>query len=239
LTIKNPNGEKLQDTISQILSGWGLFMKQRRIERVVAGYWRTLEVTFKKSRDEYHPHIHAILMVDKSYFKGADYMDTKYWSEIWGRVIRVDYSPVCFVKRLSPSQARNEVSEVTKQQVVRSKSDREIEHNLSDIERVTSTEIARVAKYTYKNESVVKRSKVETDRIVSVLSTALKARRLCCFGGIMKEIAKRLKVKLEDGDLINIDEESIRPDVEMIILRYQWSVGIKNYVCVCCEEITQ
>lgn len=52
-------------------------------------------------------------------------------------------------------------------------------------------------------------------------------------GSTFTEIHKELNLDdSEDGDLTNTDNEDLREDLTNIILRYQWNIGIKNYVLV-------
>lgn len=55
----------------------------------------------------------------------------------------------------------------------------------------------------------------------------------CCTQNIKIENNKKLNLDdAEDGDLTNTDNEDLREDLTNIILRYQWNIGIKNYVLV-------
>lgn len=62
---------------------------------------------------------------------------------------------------------------------------------------------------------------------------ALHRKRLTSFGFVFKEIHKKLNLdNAEDGDLTNTDNEELREDLTDVILKYQWNIGIKNYVLV-------
>lgn len=68
---------------------------------------------------------------------------------------------------------------------------------------------------------------------MKTLDRALHRKRLTGFGFIFKEVHKELNLDdTEEGDLTNTDNEDLRKDLTNIILRYQWNIGIKNYVLV-------
>ena len=48
-------------------------------------WFRSLEVTYNKDRDDYHPHFHALLMVPHHYFykdRGL-YIPHEKWLDLW------------------------------------------------------------------------------------------------------------------------------------------------------------
>ena len=65
------------------------------------------------------------------------------------------------------------------------------------------------------------------------MNDSLKNRRLIAFGGEFKKVHKLLNLNdIEEDDLINTDNEteSIRDDVETIIEKYKWHIGINQYI---------
>ena len=74
-----------------------------------------------------------------------------------------------------------------------------------------------------------------TDNNILVLHNALKNKRLITFGGIMKELHKKLNLEdldKDDIDLLNIDVDDDDNILNYIILKYKWNVGISNYKLV-------
>jgi len=165
---------------------------------VVVGWFRALEVTYNE--DTFHPHIHAILLVDKGYFKGKDYMHTTDWVQLWRMSVGLDYDPICDIRKVKANKGKHKA-------------------------------VAEVAKYTLKDSEYLTRDNNElTDRLVSVLGDSLRSRRLYAFGGELKKIAKEINAERPDeGDLIHIDDESIREDIAMVMEVYQWNFGLGNY----------
>lgn len=91
--------------------------------------------------------------------------------------------------------------------------------------------LAEVSKYAVKDTDYISDDIHTMDDVVSILSVALKGRRLYAFGGILRNIARDVDVDVQDdGDLIHI--EDVRDDVIVAVARFNWSIGYKNYVFV-------
>ena len=70
-----------------------------------------------------------------------------------------------------------------------------------------------------------------TDDAVYILDKALAHRRLTAFGGILKKYHKKLNLDdMEDGDLVNTDNEELREDIDYILETYHWNVGYQQYL---------
>jgi len=201
LTVRNCEGDKLMNTLDMMFYGWGLLRKHRKIKRIAHGWFRALEVTYNRKDDTYHPHFHAILLVDKSYFKGKDYMQTADWVQMWRTACALDYDPICDIRKIKASKGKYKA-------------------------------VAEIAKYTVKDSDYLHEDNDElTDRLVGVLSSALRGRRLYGFGGVMQTIAKELGMeKPGEGDLVHIDDDAIREDVANLIEVYNWSFGVADYI---------
>lgn len=207
LTVKNCYGEDLKDTLDLMTSAFNKMNQRKPFKQVVKGYFRALEVTYNKTDDSYHPHFHMILAVDKSYFTQARiYLSQKDWTDLWQSALQVDYTPIVDVRKLKKNKGK---------------------------------EVAEVAKYTVKpDDYLIKDDKGDvkediTDEVVKTLDKALHRKRLIAFGFIFKDIHKELNLDdAEDGNLVDTENDELREDLTDTILRYQWNIGIKNYVLV-------
>jgi len=200
LTIRNCIGDDLPFTLDMLFKGWYQITKHRKIKRIVKGWFRALEVTYNKESNTFHPHIHAILIFDKSYFKSKDYMETVEWVQMWRTALKLDYNPVCDIRRIKNEKGKYKA-------------------------------VAEVAKYTLKDTDFVRDDNALTDKLIEVLSTSLRGRRLFAFGGLLKQIAKQIGIEeLAEGDLVHIDEENFREDVATVLEIYRWNFGLVNYV---------
>ncbi len=198
LTVRNCTSADLSTTLDTVFEGWNRLTHNDRMKRIFKGWFRALEVTYNKEADTFHPHIHAILMVDKGYFKGKDYMTTVEWVKAWRKACRLSYDPVCDIRKVKGG----------------------------------SKAIKEVSKYTVKDSDFISEDKALTDKLVDTLSKALRNRRLYAFGGLLKEIAKRLGAdRPDEGDLVHIDEDGeLRNDVGQMIVVYRWNMGLANYI---------
>jgi plasmid rolling circle replication initiator protein Rep len=116
LTLRNVSGSKLSETLDMVFDGWKrLGTAHTRFRHIVSGWFRALEVTYNVKSDTFHPHIHAILLVDKDYFKRSSkkYITTAQWVQMWRRALRLNYDPVCNIQRVKGREALNEVSKYT------------------------------------------------------------------------------------------------------------------------------
>ena len=230
MTVKNCTGEELSATLDEMFGGFHTFTTHRKSKRLIQGWFRALEVTcnpdeyvtekgYKKRKkfydrngigvgdpnpvyETYHPHMHLVILVDKSYFsKGnKDYMTAEDWSRLWKISLKLDYDPVCDIRK---TQKTGE----------------------------GKVKVAEVAKYTLKDtEFIVKGEPDKTDKMVKDLSVALKGRRLTAYGGIMKKIHKELNLADNDENLVNItDEITVRDDLSSMVEIYDWSFGMLDY----------
>ncbi len=212
LTVKNCYGEDLRDTLDLMTKAFNTMTRRKAFKQAVNGYFRSLEITYNKENDTYHPHFHMILAVDNSYFtQSRIYLSQNDWTELWKSCLKVDYTPIVDVRRIKENKEK-------------------------DFGKV----VAETAKYTVKPEDFLIRDEKGnikenlTDEVVKTLDEALHRKRLTAFGFIFKEVHKELNLDdTEEGDLTNTDnEDELRNDLTDIILRYQWNIGIKNYVLV-------
>ena len=165
LTLKNCTGADLSATLDTVFKGWKNVVDHRKIRKIVQGWFRALEVTYNKEDDTFHPHIHAIILVDKSYFKkdNKDYMQTTDWVQLWRTALKLDYDPVCDIRKFKGGKGKYKA-------------------------------VAEVAKYTLKDSDFIFDNSELTDKLVEVLNTSLRGRRLFAFGGVLKQIAKQIGI---------------------------------------------
>lgn len=113
VTVKNCSGDNLSDTITQVGEGFHRLMKYKEVKKVCRGFYKGMEVTHNIEDDTFHPHIHAILAVNKSYFTSRDYIKQARWVELWQRAAQLDYTPIVDVRKLKGT-AEKAVAEVAK-----------------------------------------------------------------------------------------------------------------------------
>ena len=95
--------------------------------------------------------------------------------------------------------------------------------------------VAEVSKYAVKPGEWVNLDDADgTDERVGLLAVELKGRRLTAFGGVMKEARAALKQEdAETADLVHTGEDAeVRGDLLVALDRFEWQVGVTNYVHV-------
>lgn len=83
LTLPNVPGRDLKDTIKLLNKGWSRFFHRRRVQCAFRGYFKDIEITYNPKDDTYHPHIHLLVDVNKSYFDSKDYISFELLQTLW------------------------------------------------------------------------------------------------------------------------------------------------------------
>lgn len=81
LTVPSPRDGHLRETLQRLTKSFGSLMRSPRLRGVVGGYARTVEIT--RTARGWHPHIHALLRVEESYFRSALYVSQEEWLNLW------------------------------------------------------------------------------------------------------------------------------------------------------------
>lgn len=205
LTIRNTSAEKLSKAIDELQAGFRNLIRSPTMKKAIKGTFKALEITYhpENLRDvEYHPHLHVICAVNKSYFKSRDYISHEKLVELFQKACKLDYKPSVRIEKVKPE-----------------KTQKKGEINLKKA-------VCEVTKYTVKTSEITTGCFDEIDRAVKTYSRALASRRVCAFSGIFKEVARELELDdLNDGDLVNTDNEKVRTDIGYLIVSYKWQVG--------------
>ena len=115
LTAPNVKGEELDDEIKHYNQSFQRLMQRKEVKNAVRGYVRKLEVTYNKERDDYHPHFHVILAVNKSYFTDTKaYIARDRWLELWQKSTKNNLITQVDVRKVKATDNKKEVSEIAK-----------------------------------------------------------------------------------------------------------------------------
>lgn len=129
LTLKNCRACDLSATLDGIFDGWNRFSQVKRVKQAVKGFYRGLEITHDTDEyltreriainpgyyrrrglragdrnpnfDTYHPHIHCVFVVNKSYFRSRYYISRNDYADLWRQSLRVDYTPQVDVRKVN------------------------------------------------------------------------------------------------------------------------------------------
>lgn len=222
-TVRNVEGPDLAAAIDTIHKGLNNMAKCTRWRGAVAGWLRATEVTHNTdprsaSYDTYHPHMHMLLCVPSSYFSGRGYITQRGWADLWAHYIKADYTPIVDVRPIKPQDGTR----------------------LSDLPAgeqaaAMGKACAEVSKYAAKPSDYIVPSDMDMSMsAVQLLDAVLNKRRMTAWGGILKDIAKRLQLDdPETGDLVHIDESASADQTAEEIghyVAYNWALGARDYV---------
>lgn len=193
LTAPSVSGEDLRDQIDKFNKAVHLLFRRRNVERVVKGYIRKLEVTTDQEKfvtDElyerkkayydmrgikvgdanrtyntYHPHMHIIIVVNKSYFNSRDFISQAEWLRMWCECM-----------------GDKSITQVEAKKVSSSKSAKSGETG-------SSNAALEIAKYAAKGIDLY-----HSETVFDIFYRALKGRQIIVYSGMMKDYAKKYKV---------------------------------------------
>lgn len=209
LTIENCEGDKLREALDLLTAAWRKLTKRRPFDRAIKGWFRAIEITRNRSKDTYHPHIHAVLVVEDSYFCKASglYITQAEWVTMWQESLRVDYRPLVSIER---AKARNGKGKAM----------------------AAAMEASKYA--TKSNEYLsAKLPKAEAARVAAVYTQALARKRMTALGGWMLEASQALELDVEeDSDLVHVDgvEGELTDANAELLEAYTWHFGVGDHI---------
>jgi len=114
LTAPNVPEDELETEIKTYNHAFQKLMQRKEVKTVVKGYVRKLEVTYNAERDDYHPHFHVLIAVNKSYFNDKKYYVSRdRWLDLWQQVTDNPLITQVDVRKVREN-SNKEVSEVAK-----------------------------------------------------------------------------------------------------------------------------
>lgn len=101
LTIKNCIYKELEKQLNIILDGFAKLRHKRKIQRVWKGICRSVELTYNKETNTYHPHMHLLIAVDGDYFTNSEkYITQEELTIYWEDIIKEDYKPIVDIRKV-------------------------------------------------------------------------------------------------------------------------------------------
>lgn len=212
VTVPNCSGEDLDSVCDRILKSFTRMTRRKELKSILKGYFRSLEVTFNhksysKSFMTFHPHLHAILAVPKSYFKKF-YIKQSDWLRMWQQSYGDDSIQFVNIKKVNAADA--ELSEC------------------ADIVSIALHKaIAETGKYSVKaSDYLFGNDDDMTDFAVKHISRALYHKQLFAFGGIFEEASRALNledVMSDKSDLLHINaDDVINKELAYYLVKFHW-----------------
>ena len=113
LTAPNVKSENLNDEIKKYNLSFKKLTKRKEFMKISKGYVRKLEVTYNQERNDYHPHFHVIVVVNKSYFKSRDYLSKKKFLKLWQECMNDNSITQVDVRKIEMDDKKS-ISEIAK-----------------------------------------------------------------------------------------------------------------------------
>lgn len=113
LTAPNVKAENLNEEIKKYNLSFKKLTKRKEFMKVSKGYARKLEITYNQERDDYHPHFHVIIVVNKSYFTDKTYISKKKFLRLWQECMEDDSITQVDVKKIDTNDKKS-ISEIAK-----------------------------------------------------------------------------------------------------------------------------
>jgi len=84
LTVPNVAGDELVGELDEQYLALKRLIQRKEFKAISKGFIRKTEITYNQKRNDFHPHIHMLIAVNKSYFrKKSLYVTQHKWQEIW------------------------------------------------------------------------------------------------------------------------------------------------------------
>lgn len=206
LTVRNCPAGELRQTIEKMNAAWQR-LSQRKTWPAV-GFIKSIEVT-RSAEGEAHPHIHAILAVNSSYFTHG-YLSHEKWVKLWQDCLRVDYTPIVNIKVVKPPKNKP----------------------VTDYAEAVASSVAECIKYSVKPSDFNMSpppSQLSNSEWLQVLTEQLHGTRAISVGGIIRKYMS----EEEPEDLVHTgnaeeEEESDNVPVDEQVT-FGWREELKKY----------
>ncbi len=114
LTAPNVSADELNDEIKHYNQSFKRLMERKEVKAIVKGYARKLEITYNEEREDYHPHFHVLIAVDRNYFNNSwSYIKRDRWLKLWQESTKNDTITQVDVRKVRNSKD-NRVFEIAK-----------------------------------------------------------------------------------------------------------------------------
>ncbi len=166
LTAPNVPAEELENEIKRFNAAFKKMMKRKQIEPIIKGYVRKLEVTYNKKRNDYHPHFHILIAVNKSYFTDKDYyLSREKWLNLWRQCMNDERITQVDIRKFNEDKEGNRNGKSKKKGIY------------------------EIASYSAKDEDYL-----HNKEVFSVFYSALKGKQTLVYSGLFKDAMKKYKV---------------------------------------------
>lgn len=209
LTQRNIPAEELGEELDKILYGFNKLTKRKEIKKFCLGFVRSLEITYNKKTNTYHPHIHILIHTTEGLYSGRNYLSKQDYIKLWCEILDLEYAPNIDIRRFKPKD-KNKIGK----------------------------ELAEICKYSVKpSDYIYIDNENLTKKVTEVLDRDLAGRRLLSYGGTIRKARKKLLFSDdidENDDIMAV--EDVQANEQGYIELYKWHFGEEQYKRLSGEE---
>ena len=104
LTVPNVAGDELVRELDEQYLALKRLIQRKEFKTISKGFIRKTEITYNQKRNDFHPHIHMLIAVNKSYFTEKNlYVSQHKWQEIWKKCKKDNSITQVHVKKANES----------------------------------------------------------------------------------------------------------------------------------------
>ena len=219
LTVRNCPSNKLRWTIQHISQSFTRLRKHRLFARKIAGYARSIEITYNPVADTYHPHIHALLIVPREYLNAP--ITQMEYARMWQKAAALDYLPIVDIRRTYAPPTDDTAADdmpAPEMQVITAR--------VSELEEGTKEAV----KYFVKPAAL---RAILASEDLDELAIALSGHRLIAYGGCIKDTRAALGYTETPVDTPAEETETDivpAPSTQLEKLAFAWCMATSSYV---------
>lgn len=106
LTVRNVNGNELSGTLTGMSQAFNRLLARKSVKENLAGWCRSVEITYNQSRRDFHPHYHVILLAkDVDFIKKANW-----WITAWKECLRISYNPIVDIREITSQKEDDNIT---------------------------------------------------------------------------------------------------------------------------------
>jgi hypothetical protein len=190
LTAKNCPPDKLNIMLDEMNRCWNCIASSKKFKGQIAGWAKSVEVTYNARTGELHPHFHVIMMYQEGY--GC----TDYVINRWLKGVRLTTSELaqCAEKITWAVSSSSEVGGQMWE---------------DDIDREAINAILETFKYATKDADILQLPAQAFFLVTRLLAN----RRLVSFGGLIKEYAKACEIDKQMDDVAGDQDDESALDI--------------------------
>lgn len=99
LTVRNCAPSRLRETLGTMAQAWNRMMQRAEPKREIAGWARSLEITYNADQATFHPHYHCILLMEAG-GRSTGELNASYNTH-WKTAARLGYQPITDLRQIT------------------------------------------------------------------------------------------------------------------------------------------